>query len=179
MDPVTIAMLAGTALNMAGKYQASKSEIAALKNKDFALESQKEELLRRVEINNEELRKEMHTFMGQQQVAAAASGIGGGSSLLAMENTAEVIATRSAMNRYEAEYEAHILGLTQEDLRRRMSEKKKATTLSMLTTGLSGTATALKYSDTREDISTDGDKDYKAYYDYLDKTSKNKKKSKG
>ena len=153
---MAIAMLAATALKAYGQYQEANSQASMLHERANLSEERGRETLFRMRVNNMNLARESREFQGRQRATAAASGtdVGSGSNLLALENTASIVAEQMAINKREAEFERWMLEKETTSTRQQATDIKEASKLGMFTTAFQGLVGAYQTTSTKDGFST-------------------------
>lgn len=103
-----VAVVAGTAISIAGQRKAAKAKRAATESNAAAKREQALELLERFELNSQNFKAEGELLKAQQQTGFAGKGIdiGSGSALSVIEETNSMVARQIMLDRKEADFKA-------------------------------------------------------------------------
>jgi hypothetical protein len=132
-------LIGGTALQMYGQYQQGKSQSEAYAKQAAAKRIQAYDLLERADYNINQTKLEGEVFSDKQVASFVKSGVEvTGSALLALEETAYKISQNVINQRREADQKANALFMGADIDTQLSGDISKATTISMIGTGLTG-----------------------------------------
>ena len=134
MDPLLGGLsIGGGLVNAWAAYSASKARSEAMRRQADIDRKRAQEILERAKTNNELLARRTDLIMSEQMTQFAGSGREfGTTTLVALENTADLFAEEAKRNYHEAEWEATMINMGADELLRQRKDIEKAGKLSAL-----------------------------------------------
>lgn len=145
MAAALAAFAAGSAIQMYGQYKAAMAQADNLREEAFFKEEQATETLNRNNINNELLFDKASSFLGSQSAQLAGSGKAQSATTQALlQDTINTAADEAIRNTREAEWNARMMNIQAESMRKSADQVEDAAAMSAIGGGLSSGATGYK-----------------------------------
>ena len=144
-DPATAMIVAGVGMQVFGSISGARSARRQARNARALGEFEAKEIERRSFVDIANIRRATPQFLAQQAAAFSAAGVdvGSGSALIAMEQSARILAERITETRGEAQFRAQITRMSANFRAQSLRDEARAQNIGAIGSVISGVGSFL------------------------------------